>query len=86
MEQPLRFPTLSEYLENLIPDGYPLACPLCHEMIQGIEWSCGLDDFAVPDSDPPLLAYATPDGVMLVEPCTDHPLFCRILLIHTCCK
>jgi hypothetical protein len=52
-------------------------------MIQGIEWSCSLDDFAVPGSDPPLLAHATPDGVVLVEPCTDHPLFCRLVPIHT---
>jgi hypothetical protein len=86
MDQPLHLPSVSEYLENLIPDGYPMVCPLCQEMIQGIEWSCALDDFVVPGSDPPLLAHATPDGVMLVEPCCDHPLFYRIVPIHACCK
>jgi hypothetical protein len=86
MENPLHFPSVSEYLENLIPDGYPMVCPLCHELIQGVQWSCSLDDFAVPGSDPPLVAHATPDGVMLVEPSSDHPLFSRFVLIHTCSK
>ena len=74
MENPLHFPSVSEYLENLIPDGYPMVCPLCHVVIQGVQWSCPLDDFAVPGSDPPLVAHATPDGVFLVEPSSDHPL------------
>jgi hypothetical protein len=83
MEHPLHVPSMSEYLENLNPDGYPMVCPLCHEMIQGIEWSCALDDVVVPSSDRPVVAHATPDGVVLVEPCTDHPLFCRRVPIHS---
>jgi hypothetical protein len=86
MQHPLHFPSFPDYIENLIPDGYPLICPLCHEMIHGIEWSYALDDFAVPGSDPPLIDHATPDGVVLVEPWTDHPLSCRIVSIHICKK
>jgi hypothetical protein len=85
MERPLHFPAASEYLENLIPDGYPMVCPLCQEVIQAIEWSCFLDDFAVPASEPPLLAHATPDGIFVVGPCTDHPLVCHFIPIHICC-
>jgi hypothetical protein len=44
MEHPLHFLTVSEYLENLIPDGCPMVRPLCHEMIQGIDWSSSLDE------------------------------------------
>jgi hypothetical protein len=86
MEYLLHFPTVSEYPENLIPDGYPIKCPLGHEMIQGIEWSCSLDDFSVPGSYTSLLAHATPEGIVLVESCSAHPLFCRIVPIHSCCK
>jgi hypothetical protein len=61
MEHPLHFPTVSEDLENLIPDGYRLVCRLCHELIQGIEWSCSLDDFPAPGSSPSVTSHAIPE-------------------------
>jgi hypothetical protein len=66
-------------MSNFIPHGYPMVCLLCGTLLQGITWPCFIDDFTAEGSEPPVTAHATPAGACVVELCTDHLLFCRVI-------
>jgi hypothetical protein len=76
----VQFPTISDLQTGSIPDGYPLLCPFCNTIIDGVSWVANENSYIYVAENEPV--FITNIGCFMMRPSNDNPLVDEVFIIH----
>jgi hypothetical protein len=84
MSVPHPFPPQSAFDRNEVPDGYPLSCPFCGQLVPGVRFCMSEDCFCCDGPYGLTPVILSPDGLFTLIESDQHSLIVSPSVIHQC--